>query len=62
MSITDEYIANKLRDKFGSFSKAAKALGYSSYRPFRTALLRGLPETKRKLALMILLEDQNEQK
>ncbi|NDV28788.1 hypothetical protein [Desulfovibrio sp. JC010] len=62
MSISDEYLAKQLRKKFNSYEEAAKALGYSGYRPFRNAIVKGLPEAKRKLALMLLLEEPDEQK
>ena len=62
MKISDEYIAKQLRNKFGTYEEVAKKLGYSGYRPFRTALKNGLPEARKKIGMMLLLEESDDEK
>lgn len=60
MKISDEYLVQKLLERFRTLTEVATRLGYSGYRPFRTAFKKGLPEVKRELGMRILLEDSSE--
>ncbi|WP_031485837.1 hypothetical protein [Maridesulfovibrio frigidus] len=54
MKISDKYLIERLLKKFETYTKVAEKLGYSGYRPFRTALTKGLPEAKRVMGMMLL--------
>ncbi|TIH11698.1 hypothetical protein D0S45_19720 [Marinifilum sp. JC120] len=59
MKISDEFLVQRLVEKYGTLTKVALRLGYSGYRPFQAARKKGFPEAKRLLAMMLLLEEES---